>query len=300
MAKSQQIRMQNPPATQDLLAIIKSIAYYLKCVLRILLVGALDFGISEVQRYISDMKYPKSPPKSMKTPNSEHNNHPGAFMDCCRICDRPIEVECASWGQLLRRQHLTCESFCVNCHSFCSPENLILEACVDNAVPQLFCVPCSYLARGKTISGQRITKLQQYVFLLRVANTRLSNIFLLSKAPDNLQKVFRPLKISFWEGEDDGAHELTMAEFSQERKENYTNDLVKQWITNVRDEAEEPQENTATEKMNDRVMPGDIWRNATAESAKERLGKDESRAGKKGSPLPRENFKNPFSEFAGS
>jgi hypothetical protein len=91
--------------------------------------------------------------------------------DQCANCRRPIEDECARCGE--RRWHLACLQ-CSNCSRELGQN---LEDVIWSEKDQrLFCSNCESRASGAVGGFERVTRLQQYVFLLRVALARLLEI----------------------------------------------------------------------------------------------------------------------------
>jgi hypothetical protein len=88
--------------------------------------------------------------------------------DQCSVCHRPIEDECAQQGE--RRWHLACLS-CSSCNR--SMSHNFEDARWSETERKLYCNRCE--GRSAVVPGEfvHVTRLQQYVFLLRVALARL-------------------------------------------------------------------------------------------------------------------------------
>ncbi len=91
--------------------------------------------------------------------------------DQCTVCRKPIEDECAKSGD--RRWHLAC----LNC-SRCAKElgTDLKDTRVSSYDGQIFCSTCAGFTPENAPTFEHVTKLQQYVFLLRVALARLLEI----------------------------------------------------------------------------------------------------------------------------
>jgi ribosomal protein L37E len=164
--------------TQELLALVTGLAHYLKLLIRICLQGALKVereqrssdGLHQFLDDLSDMEAIKNDDRSLEattgTPGLAASNS-----DNCTNCRRPIEDECARCGE--RRWHLSCLQ-CANCSRELG-QNLedVRWSEKDHVV---FCNNCETRAPGAIGSFERVTRLQQYVFLLRVALARLLEI----------------------------------------------------------------------------------------------------------------------------
>ncbi len=175
LSKTQETGVRKLGVTQELLALVTGLAHYLKLLIRICLQGALKVereqqnseGLHEFLDDLSDMETVKTDDRSLEamtgttalgTSTSDH----------CAKCRRAIEDECARWGE--RRWHLACLQ-CSNCAHELGQN--IEDARWSEVDQQVFCNNCE--GRASEVSGgfERVTRLQQYVFLLRVALARL-------------------------------------------------------------------------------------------------------------------------------
>jgi hypothetical protein len=164
--------------TQELLALVTGLAHYLKLLIRICLQGALKVereqrssdGLHQFLDDLSDMEAIKNDDRSLEattgTPGLAASNS-----DNCTNCRRPIEDECARCGE--RRWHLSCLQ-CANCSRELGQNLEDVRWSEKDYV--VFCNNCETRAPGAIGSFERITRLQQYVFLLRVALARLLEI----------------------------------------------------------------------------------------------------------------------------
>jgi ribosomal protein L37E len=164
--------------TQELLALVTGLAHYLKLLIRICLQGALKVereqrssdGLHQFLDDLSDMEAIKNDDRSLEattgTPGLAASNS-----DNCTNCRRPIEDECARCGE--RRWHLSCLQ-CANCSRELGQNLEDVRWSEKDYV--VFCNNCETRAPGAIGSFERVTRLQQYVFLLRVALARLLEI----------------------------------------------------------------------------------------------------------------------------
>jgi hypothetical protein len=164
--------------TQELLALVTGLAHYLKLLIRICLQGALKVereqqsseGLHDFLDDLGDMEAVKSDDRSLEATTGT----PGlgaANSDHCAVCRRAIEDECARCGE--RRWHLACLQ-CANCSRELGQS--LEDARGSERDQRVYCNNCEGRVPG-TIGGfERVTRLQQYVFLLRVALARLLEI----------------------------------------------------------------------------------------------------------------------------
>jgi hypothetical protein len=185
LSKSQDTGARKLGVTQDLLTLVTGLAHYLKLLIRICLQGALriekERNTSEpLDRFLNDLT----------DPDSTRIDEPGLQItsgtlklsandsDQCTACQRPVEDECIRSGE--QRWHLVCFK-CSNCSRELGRDlreahlwpgrkgKLICSNCVQSGV----------LGKGiqpEAGAFERISKLQQYIFLLKVALARLLEI----------------------------------------------------------------------------------------------------------------------------
>lgn len=179
LSKTQETGVRKLGVTQELLALVTGLAHYLKLLIRICLQGALrvereqneSSGLLGFLDDLSDIDTTKNSDISLEiitdtpdlgAPNSDH----------CVSCKKAIEDECCRNEE--RRWHLTCLK-CSTCHRelYQDLESLRL----DKEEKRIYCSNCDIEKSSKIIGGfERVTRLQQYIFLLRVALVRLLKI----------------------------------------------------------------------------------------------------------------------------
>lgn len=180
LSKTQETGVRKLGVTQELLALVTGLAHYLKLLIRICLQGALRLekeqrvsdGLHHFLDDLGDMDPVKNDERSLEattgTPGLAASNS-----DHCTGCRKPIEDECARCGE--RRWHLACLK-CSNtsCNRELGPN---LEDARWNEQRQLLsCNNCANKIPDSVGPFERVTRLQQYVFLLRVALARLLEI----------------------------------------------------------------------------------------------------------------------------
>jgi hypothetical protein len=175
LAESQETGVRRLGVTQELLSLVTGLAHYLKLLIRICLQGALklerengnDRGLHEFLDKINRLEA-KLEEEEGKESAADFAAYVEEESDSCPICTKPVEDRCFRWDD--RVFHTTCLK-CDTCQRDVSFES-------DNAIwnkrdEQLLCHSC--LGEQSEIKGNfvAVTRLQQYVHLLRVAHARL-------------------------------------------------------------------------------------------------------------------------------
>ncbi|KAI9650941.1 Rho-type GTPase activating protein Rga1 [Ciborinia camelliae] len=178
LSKTQETGVRKLGVTQELLALVTGLAHYLKLLIRICLQGALKVerdqkdpeGLHQFLDDLDDMDAIKNDDRSLEaTTGTPGLSAPNS--DSCIKCQKPIEDECARFQE--RRCHLTCLQ-CPNCERDLAQN---LEDIRFNDIEQrVYCSNCQSQAMNVVSGFVRVTRLQQYVFLLRVALARLLEI----------------------------------------------------------------------------------------------------------------------------
>ncbi|KAI1828085.1 RhoGAP-domain-containing protein [Xylaria intraflava] len=177
LSKTQEPNMRKIGVTQELLSLVTGLAHYLKLLIRICLQGALrlerEQGSSTgLFQFLEDL----SVLESMKNDDDSLQITLGMAKlsandsDQCTLCRKPIEDECALSGD--RRWHLAC-----TCCSRCGRElGKTLNQARFHLDQKLYCADCEAQLGEHGQPLERTSKLQQYVFLLKVALARLLEI----------------------------------------------------------------------------------------------------------------------------
>ncbi|KAF7876910.1 uncharacterized protein EAF02_008130 [Botrytis sinoallii] len=178
LSKTQETGVSKTGVTQELLALVTGLAHYLKLLIRICLQGALKVerdqkdpeGLHQFLDDLGDMDAIKNDDRSLEaTTGTPGLSAPNS--DSCIKCQKPIEDECARFEE--RRCHLACLQ-CSNCERDLA-QNLE-DIRFDDVEQRVYCCNCQSQSSDVVSGFVRVTRLQQYVFLLRVALARLLEI----------------------------------------------------------------------------------------------------------------------------
>ncbi|RMZ84605.1 hypothetical protein DV737_g1097, partial [Chaetothyriales sp. CBS 132003] len=145
LSKTQDTGVRKLGVTQELLSLVTGLAHYLKLLIRIGLQGALKLeretastrGLHAFLDELADLEHIKE--QETKSLDLGHGNAglAGQDSDCCAACQQPIDDEC---------------------------------------VMRVYCADHVKRAPGPLLAFSHVTKLQQYVFLLKVALARLLEV----------------------------------------------------------------------------------------------------------------------------
>lgn len=159
------------------------LAHYLKLLIRIGLQGALKLereksapdGLQNFLEHLRDLEalaeqeYDEAPLDLMAGVEGLADQ----LSDCCIACKEPIDDECVLWGENRwhsRPPHLSCKS----CEKDLTAD--LQDALWSGSEEQVYCGACAHQKNlGPTVQGgfTSVSKLQQFVFLLKVALARL-------------------------------------------------------------------------------------------------------------------------------
>jgi len=170
LSESQETGVRRLGVTQELLSLVTGLAHYLKLLIRICLQGALklerDTGTPDaLNRFLVDIsKLDEALEQGQQIPVDDNLINRSA--EQCAVCEKTVEDKC-----FCRRDRLV--------HWACFKCNKCDKVMIDNPTiarwndssKKIFCD-----RHGSSVdeSGfEAITKLQQYIFLLRVAHARL-------------------------------------------------------------------------------------------------------------------------------
>ncbi|QIW96957.1 hypothetical protein AMS68_002475 [Peltaster fructicola] len=173
LADSQDTGVRRLGVTQDLLSLVTGLAHYLKLMIRICLSGALKLeretkdaaGLSDFLAVISKLD-DSLEADSLQDLYVSTNAYVDRISDCCAQCGKTVEDRCYKFEE--RRIHTQCIR-CSKCgQQFEDP----FTAYWSPSAAKLF---CNVHAPDDAYTGgySTITRLQQYVHLLRVAHARL-------------------------------------------------------------------------------------------------------------------------------
>lgn len=183
LSKTQETGVRKLGVTQELLSLVTGLAHYLKLLIRIGLQGALKLerersapdGLREFLGHLGDLES-LAPPEDEDAPVDLTAGVEGLadqLSDCCITCKEPIDDECILWGDNrwhLKPPHLTCSS----CEKDLTCD--LPDALWSQKTNRAYCSACAQQNKlGSSAEGGfiEVSKLQQFVFLLRVALARL-------------------------------------------------------------------------------------------------------------------------------
>ena len=181
LTKTQETGVRKLGVTQELLSLVTGLAHYLKLLIRISLQGALKLerecrsteGLHRFLDELGDLDSIKECEKSLDL-TAGVSGLADQESDLCHKCREPIDDECVKLGQ--RRwhaKHLDCD--------YCQ-RNLgetLREAFWSEQEGQVICRDCvegKHHVPDATASFEKVSRLQQYVYLLRVALARLLSV----------------------------------------------------------------------------------------------------------------------------
>jgi hypothetical protein len=181
LSKTQETGVRKLGVTQELLSLVTGLAHYLKLLIRIGLQGALKLerekqtteGLHAYLDELADLETIKDQELKSLDLNDNSAGLADQASDCCLSCGEPIYDECVIL--LGRRWHSKPSHLaCVACHRDLTQE--LQNASFSEREESAYCAEHARRVQG-TISGfKHVTKLQQYVFLLRVALARLLEV----------------------------------------------------------------------------------------------------------------------------
>ncbi|KAF4977423.1 hypothetical protein FZEAL_6052 [Fusarium zealandicum] len=178
LSKTQDTGARKLGVTQELLSLVTGLAHYLKLLIRICLQGALrlerEASASEgLYQFLDDL----NDLDAVKSDNGQLQVTAGGSRlsandsDHCSLCHRSVEDECAKNGDM--RWHLNCVK-CTRCGRDLGRS--LEEAHYSAFDRKISCSGCFGVNVEPSTNFEHISKLQQYVFLLRVALARLLDI----------------------------------------------------------------------------------------------------------------------------
>ena len=160
------------------------LAHYLKLLIRISLQGALKLererksieGLNRFLEDLQDLHSLKETDQSLKSLSliSGGSELADQQSDICHKCKEPIDDECVKLErQRWHKQHLSCD----NCEKVLGDD--LPNALWSEREGEILCRPCQNERRHLSDAEPKfelVTRLQQYVYLLRVALARLLKV----------------------------------------------------------------------------------------------------------------------------
>lgn len=181
LSKTQETGVRKLGVTQELLSLVTGLAHYLKLLIRIGLQGALKLerekqSAEGLHRFLSELEDLESLKERETTSldlNDSNTDLAHAESDCCFACREPIDDECVLLNG--RRWHLKpSHLICASCQRDLSTD--FQEGTFSEAAGKVYCSKHLNRAQDASSGFTHVTKLQQYVFLLRVALARLLQV----------------------------------------------------------------------------------------------------------------------------
>ena len=183
LSKTQEIGVRRLGVTQELLSLVTGLAHYLKLLIRISLQGALKLerethNIEGLHHFLDELSHLDTIKESESTLDYSAGDSGLADeqSDICSQCKEPIDDECFKLGERRwHKNHLRCD----NCQRDIAEEAEVGGASWSEREHQILCHPClgEIGQPADAVNGfESISRLQQYVYLLRVALARLLSV----------------------------------------------------------------------------------------------------------------------------
>ncbi|KAJ6257659.1 hypothetical protein Dda_7446 [Drechslerella dactyloides] len=175
LSKTQETGVRKLGVTQELLSLVTGLAHYLKLLIRISLQGALklerDFkNVEAFNRFLAELS-DLDAAKEAKPTFEVNSALADLNSDLCYNCRNTIEDECMQFGML--KWHIGC----FGCSSCSRPlKNDVDSARYSPSASTLICAGCGNHVQDAQGGFQHVSRLKQYVYLLRVALARLLNM----------------------------------------------------------------------------------------------------------------------------
>lgn len=183
LSKTQETGVRKLGVTQELLSLVTGLAHYLKLLIRIGLQGALKLereksapdGLHNFLEHLRDLES-LAEIEDEKGPLDLTTGVEGLadqFSDCCISCKEPIDDECVLMGQKrwhTKPPHLSC----VTCEKDLTTD--LQHALWSDSEEKSYCDACVQQQNLSPVLQSDfipISKLQQFIFLLKVALARL-------------------------------------------------------------------------------------------------------------------------------
>lgn len=181
LSQTQETGVRKLGVTQELLSLVTGLAHYLKLLIRISLQGALKLereqrSMEGLHRFLDELGDLDSAKDSDMTQNLNLGvaGLEDRQSDLCCQCQEPIDDECIQSGDLRwHRKHLNCH----HCQRMLGDD--LVNAFWSAEERQSFCRRCieeRHQGADGIANFETVTRLQQYVYLLRVALARLLKV----------------------------------------------------------------------------------------------------------------------------
>lgn len=175
LSESQTAGRQRLGVTQELLSLVTGLAHYLKLLIRICLQGALKLeretgssdGLEQFLYKINTLDEKLGNDETFDS-LSQSTDYVHRSADSCPVCEKPVEDKCARKGD--RVFHYSC-LVCKNCGT--ELKDNFQDAKWSQKGREILCRRCTAHSPDAEGGFVHITRLQQYVHLLKVAHARL-------------------------------------------------------------------------------------------------------------------------------
>lgn len=180
LSKTQETGVKKLGVTQELLSLVTGLAHYLKLLIRISLQGALKLekerrSMEGLHQFLADLEHLESVKEAENSDLlSDVSGLADQQSDLCHRCKEPIDDECIKLKQQRwHKHHLTCD------YCDCIVGDDLRNVLWSEREGQVICRRCHegrHQAPDAVASFEYVTRLQQYVYLLRVALARLLSV----------------------------------------------------------------------------------------------------------------------------
>ena len=182
--KTQETGVRKLGVTQELLSLVTGLAHYLKVLIRIGLSAALSLEVNypsekRLEIFLDNLRpLDKTEDSKQSFPSISRDlviSNGDVAADLCPICGLSVEDDCIASVNQTTRWHVTCLK-CSNCDRKVATSD-ISESIWNAQEKKCHCSQCALkIAPGKATDISHlayVSKLSQYIFLLRVALVRL-------------------------------------------------------------------------------------------------------------------------------
>ncbi|OCK88488.1 rho-type GTPase-activating protein-like protein [Cenococcum geophilum 1.58] len=175
LAQSQDTGVRRLGVTQELLSLVTGLAHYLKLLIRICLQGSLKLeretgntkGLDDFLAHINSLDERLEAEANVDYV-AESAIYVPRWADTCPVCDIQVEDKC------LRKSNRSFQYTCMVCQN-CSLDmrDKWIDARWSNSIQKVLCKNCATKVADAEGGFMPVSKLRQYVHLLKVAHARL-------------------------------------------------------------------------------------------------------------------------------
>lgn len=197
LTQSQGTGVRRLGVTQELLSLVTGLAHYLKLLIRICLQGALKLeretrssnGLTGFLTQVNSLDA-RLEDEAQKDQAAESALLVPRWADACPICDAQVEDKC------LHFENMSFNYNCMVCRG-CNADlrNNARNAYWSKSKHKIFCPACAAVQADAESGFEQVTKLRQYIHLLKVAHARLMATLRSSGALPHTSGKLSPLHI---------------------------------------------------------------------------------------------------------